>query len=239
MKNRGYDLWYWPAIQGRGEFVRLALEAAAIPYRDCARKDGVDALVADMKARPGLKPFAPPYIVDGDGLAIAQVAHILTWLADAHDLGAGDLPTDLKLIMIQLTVSDLVAEVHAVHHPIAVDMYYADQKEAAREAAQHFRDERIPKFLGYFEDALGVNKGPFVLGSKWSHVDTSLFQLMEGLRYMLPQRMAAAETDYPRLVACRDAVRALPGVEAYLASDRRIPFNEDGIFRHYPELDAS
>ncbi|WP_120716250.1 glutathione S-transferase [Tsuneonella amylolytica] len=237
-----YDLWYWPGIPGRGEFVRLALEAAGVPYRDRARDDGEDALVADWQGREGIAPFAPPYLtcqVEGETITIAQVGHILTWLADAHGFGAGDLPRDLELIMLQLTVSDVVAEVHAVHHPVAGSLYYADQKDTAQQAAKHFRDERIPKFLGYFEGALEANDGPFVLGEKWSHVDTSLFQLVEGLRYMFPRRMAGVEGDYPCLVACHDAVAALPGIAAYRASDRCIPFNEDGIFRHYPELDGA
>ena len=236
------DLWYWPSIPGRGEFVRLALEAAGVPYRDRARDEGVEALVADMKARQGIKPFAPPYItceVEGREVTIAQVGHILTWLADAHGFGAGDLPKDLELIMLQLTVSDMVAEVDAVHHPVGVSAYYEDQKDAALVAAKHFREERIPKFFAYFEDALSANDGPFVLGAKWTHVDTSLFQLVEGLRFMFPKRMAAVAADYPRLMACHDAVAALPGIEAYRASNRCIPFNQDGIFRHYPELDAA
>jgi len=235
------DLWYWPSIPGRGEFVRLALEAAGVPYRDRARDEGVEALVADMKARHGIKPFAPPYItteVEGCEATIAQVGHILTWLADAHGFGAVHLPKDLELIMLQLTISDVVAEVHAVHHPVGVSAYYEDQKDAARQAAEHFREERIPKFLGYFEEALSANDGPFVLGAKWSHVDTSLFQLVEGLRFMFPKRVAAVAADYPKLIACHDAVAALPGIKAYRASDRCIPFNQDGIFRHYPELDA-
>jgi glutathione S-transferase len=236
------DLWYWPSIPGRGEFVRLALEAAGVTYRDRARDEGVEALTEDMKARTGIKPFAPPYIVtevEAREVTIAQVGHILTWLADAHGFGASDLPKDLELIMLQLTVTDVVAEVHAVHHPVAVSAYYEDQKDAAVVAARHFREERIPKFLGYFEDALGANDGPFVLGTQWSHVDTSLFQLVEGLRFMFPRRMAAVEAEYPRLIACHDAVAGLPGIKAYRASDRCIPFNQDGIFRHSPELDAA
>mgnify|MGYP000681129244 CR=1 FL=1 len=233
-----YDLWYWPTIPGRGEFVRLALEAAGVAYRDRAREDGADALIADMEARAGIRPFAPPYLADGD-FAIAQVAHILAWLADRHDFGAGELDRDLELIMLQLTVTDIVAEVHAVHHPIAGSLYYDDQKDEARQAAAHFRDERIPKFCAYFEDALGANEGAFVLGKKWSHVDTSLFQLVEGLRYMFPQRMKSVESNYPKLIACRDAVAGLEGVAAYSTSDRRIAFNADGIFRHYPELDGA
>lgn len=231
-----YELWYWPSIPGRGEFVRLALEAGGIEYRDMAREKGAAALTADLESRNGIRPFAPPYLVHGD-FAIAQVAHILAWLADRHDFGAGELEGDLELIMLQLTVTDMVAEVHAVHHPIAGSLYYADQKDAARQAARHFREERIPKFLGYFEEALGANEGAFVLGDKWSHVDTSLFQLVEGLRYMFPRRMKAVEGDYPRLIACRDAIADLESIAAYRASERCIALNTDGIFRHYPELD--
>ena len=231
-----YELWYWPSIPGRGEFVRLALEAGGIEYRDMAREKGAAALSADLEARSGIRPFAPPYLVHGD-FAIAQVAHILAWLADRHDLGAGELDRDLELIMLQLTISDMVAEVHAVHHPIAGSLYYADQKDAARQAARHFREERLPKFLGYFEEALGANDPPFVLGGKWSHVDTSLFQLVEGLRYMFPKRVAAIEGDYPCLRACHAAVGEIEGVAVYRASDRCIALNADGIFRHYPELD--
>lgn len=233
-----YQLWYWTGIQGRGEFVRLPLEAAGIPYRDMARELGDEALMADLAQRRGFGPFAPPYLVDGD-FSIAHVAHILAWLSDRHGFGGGDLTTDLQLIQLQLTITDIVAEVHAVHHPISGGLYYEDQKEAAAENARQFRENRIPKFLDHFEAALGVNEGPFVLGEKWSHVDTSLFQLMEGLGYAFPKRMKALAPAYPRLHATRDAVAALDGIAAYLASERRVAFNENGIFRHYPELDAA
>ena len=231
-----YQLWYWPDIPGRGEFVRLALEAAEIDYEDMAREKGAEALVEDMAGRTGFKPFAPPYLVVDDGFCIAQTAHILAFLADRHDFGAGELEIDLQLIQLQLDVTDLVAEVHSVHHPIAGALYYQEQMDAAYEAAQHFRDTRIPKFLDHFEQALEVEGGPFVLGDRWTHVDTSLFQVMEGLDYMFPNRMA--ELDYPRLELVRSAVMEIEGIEAYLASERRLDFNEDGIFRHYPELDS-
>src|SRR6187399_1422333 len=166
-----YDLWYWPGIPGRGEFVRLVLEGAGIPYRDRARDEGAEALMKDLAARQGFKPFAPPYLVDGD-FVIAQVAHILAYLTDKHGLGTGALHTDLQLIQLQLTVTDLVAEVHNVHHPVGGDKYYHQQKAEALTAAASFRTARMPKYLGYFEGALGVNEGPFVLGETWSHVDT-------------------------------------------------------------------
>jgi glutathione S-transferase len=234
-----YKLWYWTGIPGRGEFVRLALEAAGVPYRDMAREFGDRALIEDMSLRPGFAPFAPPYVIDEDDFCIAQVAHILAYLSDKHGFGAGDLPTDLHLIQLQLTISDMVAEVHATHHPIAGDLYYDDQKAAAAENAKHFRKTRIPKFLDHFEAALAVNEGPFVLGDRLSHADTSLFQLIEGLYYAFPKRMKHLAEDYARLHQVRDAVAALPGIAAYLASERRLAFNEDGIFRHYPELDGA
>jgi glutathione S-transferase len=231
-----YQLWYWPNIPGRGEFVRLALEAAEVEYEDMAREKGAEALIEDLQSRGGIRPFAPPYLVIDDDLCIGQTANILAVLADRHDFGAGELDVDLQLIQLQLDVTDIVAEVHNVHHPLAGSLYYSDQMDAAYEAAQHFRDERIPKFLDHFERALEENGGPYMLGDTWTHVDTSLFQLMEGLDYMFPNRMR--ELDYPRLELCRQAVMEIDGIEAYLASDRRLPFNEDGIFRYYPELDS-
>ena len=242
MSSAPYDLWYWPSIQGRGEFVRLFMAAAGIEYRDRARDLDAQALVADMEEREkrgGFAPYAPPYLVERDsGFTIAQSAHILTWLTDRHDLGTGDMETDLHLIQLQLTITDIVAEVHGTHHPMASSLYYDDQKKAAAQAAKAFREERIPKYFSYFERAYGVHPGPFAAGGKWCHVDTSIFQLVEGLRYAFPQRMAAIEGDYPALIGARDAVANLGGVASYLDSERRIAFNEDGIFRHYEELDG-
>ena len=231
-------LWYWPSIQGRGEFVRLALEAAQIPYEDCARERGAEALIADMKARGPYAPFAPPYL-DTGSMTIAQVAHILTYLADAHGLAPKDEATLFWTIQLQLTVTDIVAEVHNVHHPVAVGDYYEDQKAEAARAAKGFREQRMPKFLGYFERATQANDGDWIAGARWSPIDTSLFQLIEGLRYMFPRRMATLAPDLPGLTALHDRVAALPGIAAYLTSGRRIAFNTNGIFRHYPELDAA
>lgn len=231
-----YDLWYWPNIPGRGEFVRLVLEGAGIPYRDRAREEGAEALMKDLESRAGFAPFAPPYLVH-ENLVVAQVAHILAVLTDRHGLGAGDLPTDLQLIQLQLTITDLVAEAHNVHHPVAGSKYYEDQREAALAASVAFRTERMPKFFAHFEATLGVNDGPFVLGDKWTPVDTSLFQVIEGLNYAYPRRMKTLEADYPRLFALPRSVAAIPGVADYLASERRLPFSQEGLFRHYPELD--
>lgn len=232
-----YKLWYWPSIQGRGEFVRLALEGAEIAYEDCARQVGEDGLMADLNDRTGRTPFAPPYL-ELDGLVIAQVANILMYLGERHDLAPSNMADRLWLNQLQLTIADLVAEVHNVHHPVAMMDYYDDQKPEAARAAKQFREKRMPKFLGHFEDAAQANTGDWLIDHKWTYADTSLFQVIEGLRYMFPQRMKTLEPDYPNLVRIHDQVAELPGIKAYLKSDRRIAFNTDGIFRAYPELDA-
>ena len=231
-----YRLWYWPSIQGRGEFVRLPLEAAGIAYVDCARERDEEALVANMERYGARGPFAPPYL-EIEGGTIAQVANILLFLGERHDLAPAKERHWVN--QLQLTVTDFVAEVHNVHHPVSVSDYYRDQKPEAARAAETMREERIPKFLDHFETATTAVAGDWLTGKSWSYADTSLFQIVEGLRYMFPKRMAAVEGDYPGLIALHDRVAALPGIAAYLASERRIPFNQDGIFRHYPELDAA
>jgi glutathione S-transferase len=229
-----YDLWYWPQIPGRGEFVRLALEVGNIPYRDRAREEGEEALMRDMKARG--TPFAPPYLVAGD-LCIAQVADILLFLGDRHGLAPEAEKDRLFAHQVQLTIADMVAEVHEVHHPVGASLYYEDQKPEAARRAEEFREKRMPKYFSYFERLLAAG-GAGALGARWSYADLSLFQLVEGLTYAFPRRMAALAKDIPRVLALRDHVAALPELQAYLASDRRLPFNEQGLFRHYPELDG-
>ena len=232
-----YQLWYWPSLQGRGEFVRLPMEAAGITYEDRARvEDGEHALLADMDARQGRIPFAPPYLVN-DGLVIAQVANILMYLGERHGVAPSNIADRLWLNEVQLTIADMVAEVHDVHHPVAMMAYYDEQKPEAARAARQFREERMPKFLGYFERAVDANPGDWIIDHRWTYVDTSLFQLVEGLRYMFPKRMAAIESDYPGVIRIHDLVAELPGIRAYLKSERRLAFNQDGIFRHYKALD--
>jgi glutathione S-transferase len=233
-----YRLWYWAEIQGRGEFVRLPMEAAGIDYVDMARERGSDALIADMEKRQGRAPFAPPYL-DADGVTIAQVANILLFLGERHALAPSDMAGRLWLHQLQLTVTDFIAEVHQVHHPVGTGLYYEDQKAEAARFAKEFREARMPKFLGYFEAAANAEPGDWMTGDRWTYADCSMFQLVEGLRYMFPRRMAALERDIPTLLRIHGQVAALPGIEAYLASPRRIAFNTQGIFRHYPELDAA
>ncbi len=248
-----YELFYWPGIPGRGEYVRLAFEDAGVAYRDVAREpDGMKKMQAMMKASGAPRPFAPPYLrvaprhgsVGGgqsgsDGLVIAQTAAILHWLAPGLDLVGDSEAARAHALQLQLTIADLVAEAHDVHHPIASSLYYDDQKPEAARNATHFREERIPKFLGYFEHVLEDNGGAHLTGDRTSYVDLSLFHTLAGLRYAVPHAMARLAPKIPRALALADAVAARPRMAAYLASPRRLPFNEHGIFRHYPELDPA
>lgn len=231
-----YQLFYWPGIQGRGEFVRLALEDAGAAYDDVARgKGGTDKMMAMMKGdkKP---PFAPPFLKSGK-LVIAQVANILFYIGPRLNLAPKDEGARLWLNALQLTVTDFVKEVHDTHHPVGTGLYYEDQKPEAQRYADGFLDERAPKYLGYFERVIDRSGGPYLLGRRISYTDLSLFQLVEGMRYAFPKGMKRIEKKLPKVVAVRDRVAARPGIAAYLASERRIAFNEDGIFRKYPELD--
>ena len=235
-----YNLWYWPTLQGRGEFVRLPLEAAGLPYRDRARADGVEAMIADMAAREakgGRAPFAPPYLAI-DGMAIAQVADILLFLGDRHGLAPSAMADRYWIHQLQLTIADCVAEVHNVHHPVDAGAYYEDQQAEAARAAEQFRETRLPKFLSHFEAAANADAGEWLVDGRWTYGDTSLFQLWEGLRYMFPRAMAGREGDCPGIARIHAQVAELPGIAAYLKSDRRLPFGPEGVFRHYPELDG-
>jgi glutathione S-transferase len=235
-----YQLYYWDGLQGRGEFVRLALEEAGIPYADVARqKKGMPALMASLDGDKVDHPaFAPPVLQAGE-LLIGQTANILLFLGARHGLAPRAEAGRLWANQLQLTIADIVAEAHDTHHPISTNLYYEDQKKEAKARARDFRETRIPKFLDYFEGVVQRNpgRGSYAIGSRLSYVDLSLFQLMEGLRYAFPNTMAKLEPSYPGLAALRDKVALRPNVAAYLQSKRRIPFNEDGIFRRYPELD--
>jgi glutathione S-transferase len=233
-----YQLYYWPEIQGRGEFVRLALEDAGASYDDVARaKGGMDRMMAMMNGggekRP---PFAPPFLKAGK-LVVAQVANILFYLGPRLKLAPRDEASRLWLHQLQLTVTDFVKEIHDTHHPLGGELYYEDAKPEAKRFTENFLKSRAPKYLGYFEDVLEKSGGPYVLGRRFSYVDLSLFQLVEGLRYAFPNAMKRIERKVSGVVAVHDKVAARPRIKAYLASKRRLPFNEWGIFRRYPELD--
>jgi len=233
-----YQLYYWPGIQGRGEFVRLALEDADATYDDVARgKAGMDRMLAMMNgARDKHPPFAPPFLQAGKRV-IAQTANILFFLGPRLKLAPRDEAGQLWLHQLQLTVTDFVKEVHDTHHPIAGGLYYEDQKAEAKKYAHYFLTDRVPKYLGYFEIVLTKSGGPYALGRRFSYLDLSLFQVIEGLRYAFPKAMGRIERKVPRVVGVHDRVAARPRIKAYCKSPRRLAFNEHGIFRHYPELD--
>lgn len=233
-----YQLYYWPEIQGRGEFVRLALEDAGASYEDVARKSGgTGKMMAMMSGREKRPPFAPPFLKAGK-LVIAQVADILFYLGPRLKLAPRAEADRLWLHQLQLTVTDFVAEIHDTHHPLGSSLYYEDAKPEAKRYTENFLAERAPKYLGYFETVLKKSGGPWLLGRKVTYVDLSVFQLIEGLRYAFPKVMKRIERAVPGLVGVHDRVQKRPNIRNYLASERRIPFNESGIFRRYPELDG-
>ena len=238
-----YELYYWPEIQGRGEFVRLALEEAGADYVDVTRlpkRGGIPVLMRLLESRSGKRPpFAPPFLKAGD-MVIAQTANILLFLGPRLGLVPKDEASRLWAHQSQLTIADWVAEVHDTHHPISGGLYYEEQKREAQRRAADFRAERLPKFLDYFERVLKRNAqgSDYLLGKAVSYVDLSMFQMIAGLRYGLPRAMARLEPKHPRLVALHDRVSARARIAAYLKSPRRLPFNQQDIFRHYPELDG-
>jgi glutathione S-transferase len=234
-----YELYYWPEIQGRGEFVRLALEEADADYVDVARgKGGMDKMLALMQSRRAAHvPFAPPFLKAGK-LLIGQSANILFYLGARHGLSPREEAGRLWTHQLQLTMSDFLVEIHDTHHPIASGLYYEDQKKEAKRRTAEFHKARVPKYLGYFERVLERSGGNFLAGRGLTYADLSLFQIVAGLRYAFPKAMKRAEKKAPKIVALHDRVAARPRIAAYLASKRRIPFNQMGIFRHYQELDG-
>ena len=227
-----YELYYWPGIQGRGEFIRLALEDAGASYVDVTRRPrGMKAMMHMMESSAVRHlPFAPPFLRAGE-LVIAQTANILQFLGPRLGLAPKGEAQRLWLHQLQLTIADWVVEAHDVHHPIGGGLYYEQQKKEAKRRAVEFRKNRLPKFMGYFETVLETE-------TQFSYVHLSLFQMVEGLRYAFPKAMKKLEPDFPRLAALHRAVAARPRLRKYLSSKRRIPFNRQGIFRHYPELDG-
>jgi glutathione S-transferase len=233
-----YELYYWPGIQGRGEYVRLALEDSGADYADVARSDrGMAAMMKMMAARSGTPPFAPPFLKAGQ-LVIGHTANILLYLGSRHGLAPKSEAERLSVHQLQLTVTDLVLEIHDTHHPLGPSLYYEDQRQPAKRRTEEFWKERVPKYLGYFERLLPNNGGSYLTGRRVTYADLSLFQIVEGLRYAFPNRMKAFEREIPGLVDLHDRVAIRPNIKAYLLSDRRIAFNEDGIFRHYKALDV-
>ncbi len=236
-----YELFYWPTIQGRGEFVRLALEEAGASYVDVAREPGPGGGVAVMQRlldgkgndRPS---FAPPFLRAGK-LVIGQTANILQYLGPRIGLAPNSDAGRLWTHQLQLVITDFLVEIHDTHHPIANSLYYHEQKNEARRRTGHFIGERIPKYFGYFEGVLAGNAKGYMVGRALTYVDLSVFQIIAGMRYAFPRTMARLEPRYVSLVGLHERVAKRPNVAAYLTSERRIPFNQNGIFRHYPALE--
>ena len=228
-----YLLYYWPGIPGRGEFVRLAFEHAGAAYQDvCRAPRGMKQMAQLLGKQSADRPFAPPFLRAGR-LLIAQTANILLYLGPRLGLVPAGEPARLRVHQHQLTIADWLVEAHDTHHPIGSGLYYEEQKREARRRSADFLANRLPKYLGYFESVLKAEGRP-----RLHYAHLSLFQMIEGLRYAFPNAMRRLERRHPRCVAMRDRVAAVPAVAAYLASPRRLPFNEQGIFRHYPALDT-
>ncbi len=240
-----YELYYWPGIPGRGEFVRLALEEAGVGYVDIAKDAGgeeaaihkLQYVLDDTKAPH--PPFAVPVLKAGD-LLISQTANILMFLGAHNGLAPADEASRFWAHQLQLVIADWIVEIHDTHHPLGPTEYYEDQKAEARKRTGLFLKHRLPKYLGYFERVLKQNPAgdKFLVGDALTYPDLSLFQIIEGLRYAFPRAMAGSEAKHPGVMALHGCVSRRPRIAAYLASERRIPFNEDGLFRHYPELDT-
>jgi glutathione S-transferase len=234
-----YELYYWPEIQGRGEYVRLALEDAGLDYVDVARTaKGENAMMRMLNGNNvAERPFAPPFLKAGK-FTIAQTANILLYLGEHHALAPKTESGRFFTHQLQLTIADLVKEIHDSHHPIAGSLYYEDQKKEAVRRAKDFRESRLPKFLGYFDDILDKTDTGWLVGRQRSYADLSLFQIVEGLRFAFPRATAKLERKFPRIAALHARVTERPGIARYLESGRRLPFNNQGIFRHYKELDG-
>ena len=225
-----YRLYYWPRIQGRGEFIRLALEDAGAQYDDVLRHSD------DFSFPKHSEPFALPYLVAGKTV-ISQTANILQYLGPRLRLAPKTESGRLWVYQLQLTIADWLVEVHDTHHPIGSGLYYEQQKREAKRRSAEFLAVRLPKYLDYFERTLRHGSGQYLLGRVACYADLSLFQMVAGLRYAFPVAFGRLEKRYPRLIGLHERVAKRPRLAAYLASPRRIPFNLEGIFRHYPELD--
>jgi glutathione S-transferase len=240
-----YLLYYWPHIPGRGEFIRMALEAAGADYVDVGRlpesegggRPGVSKILNEPPG--GRPPYAPPILQAGD-LLISQTANILQYLGPPLGLVPADEANRLWAHQLQLVMADWLVEIHDTHHPIGKSLYYEEQKAEAAQRSANFLDLRLPKYLNYFERLLTSHStpAPRLVGSQLSYPDLSLFHMLEGLRFAFPRAMLRLAPTYPRMAALRDTVAAHPRIAAYLASPRRMPFNDKGIFRHYADLDT-
>lgn len=240
-----YELYYWPGILGRGEFVRLSLEDAGADYIDIVSdtdKDagGLDAVSRGLEFEDNARaPFAPPYLRAGD-IEVSHVANILQFLGPRLGLAPAGEADRLWCHGLQLTLTDFVTEIHDTHHPLGPGLYYEEQRAEADCRSAVFIEARLPRFLDYFESVLAANPDGdcWLVRDACSTADLSLFQIVAGLDYALPRVMASQSGRIRRVRALVERVAERDRLAAYLASPRRARFNTDGIFRHYPELDS-
>lgn len=197
-----YVLYYWPGIQGRGEFVRLALEEAGAEYVDIAlvpeKEGGGASAIVRYLQDPGVKrpPFAPPFLAAGRQV-IGQTANILMYLGERHGLAPRDAVGRAWVNQLQLTLTDFVSEIHDTHHPLGPTLYFEEQKPQAKRRTKEF---------------------------------------LAGLQYAFPSATRTALRKRPRLARLHDAAFARPRIRRYVASGRRLAFNNDDVFRRYSEL---
>lgn len=191
--------------------------------------------------------FAPPALripgegKDGKSLLIYQTPSILNYLGDRLGLAGEDEAEKAWILSHALTALDLNNEAHDTHHPISVAAYYEDQKEESLKKAKNFREARIPKFLGFFERVLKGNEkegqGKYLVGSKLSFADTTVWHVLNGLQFAFPKELEARQKDFPTLFETfYPSVQEQSRLKEYLASDRRFPYS-NGVYRYYPELD--
>ncbi|KAK3723430.1 hypothetical protein LTR37_001682 [Vermiconidia calcicola] len=251
-----YELLYHPGVPGRGEPIRLLLEAAGVPYNDIANqeKNGYDTVQKicmnkALESDNGNPPvFSPPALrvpgagKDGKALVISQTPNILSYLGDRTGM-AGDEQEKYWVAQLALTALDLANEVHDSHHPIAVAKYYEEQKEESKGKSKDIRENRFPKFFSYFQRTLQGNKerggveGKYMVGKQLTYADTTIWQVLDGCMFAFPKEMEARKEEFPDLLqGFYESVKSEKGLKEYLASDRRLEYSM-GIFRQYPELD--
>ncbi len=239
--KRTYRLYYWPMLPGRGEFIRLIFEDAGADYIDVGRLPedeggGISALRKKIdNPHRGFESFALP-LLEYDDYLIAQLPNICLFLANEFNMIPGGNHY-FRANQLMLTICDIIDEIHNTHHPLSISMYYENQQEAAKKNALSFTTERLPKWLQYLEKTLIGNGEKHLAGTQISYVDIALFQLIRGLDYAFPNHMQRYLPQIPKLIALKDRVGERPGICSYLSSERCIDFNNDGIFRAYPELD--
>lgn len=251
-----YELLYHPGIPGRAEHIRLLLEASSTPYTDVSNesKSGYGTVQkicmnGELESADGNPPvFSPPALrvvgegKDGASLVMSQTPNILAYLGERTGMDGG---ADAKwhVAQLALTALDLNNEVHDTHHPVAVMKYYEEQKDEALLKAQDVRENRFPKYFSYFQRTLRANKergggeGRYLVGSRLTYADTTIWQVLDGLFFAFPKEMEVRKGEFEELLGVfYEGVKEEKGIKEYLASERRLKYSM-GIFRHYPELD--